>query len=339
MWKLFSVGTVLALLASSNIISAEAEQTKKNATKAAAKIALLCTGSVTDGGWNQLAKEACDVVKRETGATITVVQKVTQDVCGDELRAFAADGYDLAIAHGYEFLQPATEVASSGVQMKIAVSGADVVRPGIVTIDFDVSQASYQLGIIAARISKTGKLGFVGGAPIPSVKACFRGFVAGAKSIRSDISVAEAYTSWDEPVKSKQQTEAFFTQDIDMVFHVVDAASRGVFEAVLERNKRRPEQPVYVFGSVANQNANPICSPFTLGSAVIRLDKTFLQLARAVQEKTFTPGLIHENLARETCVTILNPLLLNTVLSAELQAEIAQAGQALASGAIRIPVE
>jgi basic membrane protein A and related proteins len=325
MWKLITL-SYLVLVLSSTLVAGEAQ-----------KIALLCTGSTTDGGWNQLAKEACDVVKQETGATITIVQKVTQDVCGDELRAFAADGYDLAIAHGYEFLQPASEVAGSGVAMKIAVSGADVSKPGIVTIDFDVSQASYQLGIIAARMSKTGKLGFVGGAPIPSVKACFRGFVAGAKSIRSDISITEAYTSWDEPVKSKQQTEAFFTQDIDMVYQVVDAASRGVFEAVRERNKRRPEQPVYVFGSVADQNANPICSAFTLASAVIRLDKTFLRLAQSVRDKTFKPELIHENLTRDTCVAVLNPLLLSTLLTPELRAELDKAGQAFRVGTLTIP--
>jgi basic membrane protein A len=302
------------------------------------KIGLLCTGSVTDGGWNQLAKEAIEQVKKDLKAEVSILQKVTQDKAGDELRAYAADGYDLVIAHGYEYLTPAAEVAA-GTKMKIAVSGADVARPGIVTLDFDVSQASYQLGVIAGTLTKTGKLGFIGGAPFPSVKACYRGFVAGAKSVRPDVTIAEAYTSWDEPVKSKQQAEAFFAQGIDLVYPNVDAASRGVFEAVKERNAKDPTMPVYVFGCVADHNANPICPGHTLASAVIRLDATFRAVAASVTDKSFAPGVVRENLARGTCVAVLNPKLIGGVLTAEIQSLVAKAGKDLIAGGIAIPAE
>lgn len=302
------------------------------------KIGLLCTGSVTDGGWNQLAKEGIEQVRKDLKAEVVVLQKVTQDRAGDELRTFAADGFDLVIAHGYEYLVPAAEVATT-TTMKIAVSGADVAKPGISTLDFDVSQASYQLGVIAGRMTKSGRLGFIGGAPFPSVKACYRGFLAGAKAVRPDVTVAEAYTSWDEPVKSKQQAEAFFAQGIDLVYPNVDAASRGVFEAVKERNARGPGDPVWVFGCVADHNANPHCPDHILASAVIRLDATFRAVADAVVAKTFTAGVVRENLARGTCVTVLNPRLVGGVLTAELQAQVAKAGEDLVAGRIVIPAQ
>ncbi len=303
----------------------------------AMKIGLICSGSVTDGGWNQLAKEAMDRVKASLGAEISVVQKVSQEASGDELRSYAADGFDLVIAHGYEFLTPAAEVAASGTKMKIAVSGADIEKPGIMTLDFDVSQASYQLGIMGATLSKTGKLGFVGGAPIPSVKACYRGFLAGARSVKANIVVVEAYTSWDEPVKSKSQTEAFFSQGIDIVYHDVDAASRGVFEAIKEHNEKNPQNPVYVFGCVADQNNNAICAAHTLACAVIRLDATFQKVAEAVKGNLFKPGIVQENLKRGTCVAVLNPMLTQTVITKELQEAVKTAGEALAKGTITIP--
>lgn len=304
------------------------------------KIALICSGSVTDGGWNQLAKEAIEQVKKDLKAEVSILQKVTQDKVGDELRAYAADGYDLVIAHGYEFLTPAAEVAAgTKAKMKIAVSGADVARPNIVTIDFDVSQASYQLGVIAGTMTKSGKLGFVGGSPIPSVKACYRGFLAGAKAVRADVTVAEAYTSWDEPVKSKAQAEAFFAQGIDLVYHDVDSASRGVFEAVKERNSKNPTSPVYVFGCVADQNSNAICQDYTLASAVIRLDKSFRMVADSVTANLFSAGVIRENLVRGTCVAVLNPKLVGGVLTKEIQSLVEKAGKDLLSGAIVIPAE
>lgn len=305
----------------------------------ALKIGLILAGSATDGGWNQLAADAIAQVKTKLGAQVSVIQKVTQDKAGDELRDYAADGYHLVIAHGYEFLNPAAEAAKTITKTKFAVSGADVAKPGIVTLDFDVSQASYQLGIIAGRMTKTGKLGFIGGAKFPSVIACYRGFAAGAKSVKPDVTVAEAYTSWDEPVKSKSQTEAFLGQGIDLVYQDVDSAGRGVFEAIREHNVKHPTAPVYVFGCVADQNANPICAPFTLASAVIKLDTTFIRLATAVRDGTFKPGVERENIALGTCVAVLNPMLIGSLLTPAIQAEVEEAGKKLAAGTITILAE
>jgi basic membrane protein A len=302
------------------------------------KVGLLCSGSTTDGGWNQLAKEGADSLKASIGAQVSIEQKVTADKAGDEMRAYAADGYDLVIAHGYEFLTAAAEAAAAGGTTRLAVSGADEARPGIVSIDFDLSQASYEVGILAARLSKTGKLAFIGGSKIPSVLACYRGFLAGAHSVRADASVRDVYTDWDQPEKSKAQAEALFHEGFDAVFHDVDAASRGIFEAVKEHNDVPGTQPVWVFGSCADQNANPICAQWTPASAVIRLDRTFLALAKSIQDKTFKPGVVKENLARGTCVLSLNQALLaNHTIPASVKDELAIADQKLISGAITIP--
>ncbi len=255
------------------------------------------------------------------------------------MRDFVANGFDLIIAHGYEFLNPAAEVAKTSPRTKLAVSGADVEKPGIVTLDFDLSQASYQVGILAAKLSKTGKLGFIGGAPFPSVKACYRGFLAGAKSVKADITAVEAYTSWDQPAQSKSQAEAFFDQGIDVIFHDVDAASRGIFEAVKERNAAKGAGSAWVFGSVADQNANPVCPEATPASAVILLDQAFLAVAKAVKDGSFKPGLLHEDIARGTCVIALNPALVGKLIPAEWQQLVSDAGRKLASGELKIPAQ
>lgn len=300
------------------------------------KVALLCTGSVTDGGWNQLAKEGIDKLAAKGGVKVTVLQKVAQDKAGDEMRSFAADGYDLVIAHGYEYLNPATEVAQAGGATKFAVSGADVARPGIVTIDFDVSHASYQVGIVAARLSKSGKLGFIGGAPFPSVKACYRGFVAGAKSVRPDVTVAETYTSWDQPQQSKAQAEALMQEGVDAIYANVDAASRGVFEAIAAQNAKKPGS-AWVFGCVADHNANPVCPDAIPASAVIKLENAFAHVLDSVKNRTFAPGVVRESLAAGTCVIVLNPKLIGSAITPAIQAEVDAAGAKLASGEIVIP--
>lgn len=298
-------------------------------------VALITAGSTNDGGWSQLAKEGIEQLAKQ-GAKTTVIQKVAADKAATELRDLSADGYQLVIAHGYEYLTPASEVAKTITTTKFAVSGADVARPGIVSIDFDVSQASYQLGIIAGRLTKTGKLGFVGGGKFPSVVACYRGFVAGAKSVRPEVTVAEAYSSWDNVAQNKAQAEAFIAQGIDQLYPDVDAASRGIYEAVKEHNIANPNQLVWTYGCVGDANANTAAGTWTLASAVIKLDNAFAHVAQMATDGSWKPGVVRENLATGTCVAVLNPELMKTVLTPALQAEVEAAGKALIAGTITI---
>lgn len=305
------------------------------ASDAPLRVGLILTGSATDGGWNQLAAQAAQRLVATGSAKVTVLQKVPQDKAGDELRDFVSEGYDLVIAHGYEYLNPAAEVATAGGKTKLAVCGADLAKPNLATYDFDVSQASYQLGVVAARMSRSGKLGFIGGAPIPSVKACYRGFLAGAMSVRPECTVAETYTSWDQPERSKAQSEALFAQGVDVIYQDVDAASRGVFEAVAEQTAAG--KTVWAVGCVANQNANPVCAQRMLGSAVIDLGRVFARLVQDVRTGQFKPGLHREDLASEVCVPVLNPSLVGTVIPAAVVEEADQAVKKLVVGAVVFP--
>jgi basic membrane protein A len=299
--------------------------------------ALICSGSTSDGGWNQLARDAMVDVAQRLGARLSVIQKVGTDEAANQMRAYASDGYALVIAHGYEFLVPAAEVAPSEPQTVFAVSGADEAKPHLTTIDYDLSEPSYQAGVLAALVSRSGHLGYIGGERIPSVLACERGFLAGAHRVRPDATVAEAYPGWDQPQAAKSQTEAFLHAGVDIVYQCVDAASKGVFEAIQEQDAQPGLPTAYVIGSIADQNANPICAAHTLASAVIRLDASFSSLATAVLAHQSAPGLIRENLARGTCQLVLNPALASDVISIPMHRAIEAAGHDLLSGAVTLP--
>jgi basic membrane protein A len=304
----------------------------------ALKIAVLSSGSATDGGWNQLAAEALTKIEKDMHVDGKFVEKVSPDKAPDLMHDLASQGYSLIIGHGYEFFTPAKEVAKTETDTHIAVSGSSDKDDHVASMDFDISQSCYQLGIIAAKVSKTGKIGFIGGERIPSLESCFRGLVAGAKSVNPKIEVLEAYTSWDKPEDSKSQTETYIHQGVDVIFQDVDAASRGVFEAVKEHNQQQAQSnPVYAFGSNSNQNGNPICSDYTLASAVIKLDKAFGEMATRVQTGRFVPGVIEENLTNGVCVTEINPKLSPAVITPEIQTLIDKAGQQITDGTIKIP--
>ena len=324
-----------AMLAFCMLMFSGAAGIRAAAIKGPLRIAFICSGSVTDGGWNQEGKNAILMVKKKLHAHISILEHISPVRAVDVMRSYAMRGYNLIIGHGYEFLIPAAQVAATAHETKFAVSGADTTKPGVLTLNFDLAQPSYQLGILAAMLSKTGKIGFIGGEAIPSVVACYRGFAAGAKSVNRTIKVAAAYTSWDQPALSKSQAQAFIQQGIDVIYQNVDAASRGVFEAVAQANTLG-HGPVYVFGSNSNQNNNRTCASYTPASAVIRLNRAFLRVAVQVKRGTFKPGVAPENLQNGVCVVVLNPKLIGSVITPTMQKAVAHARQELLAGKIKV---
>jgi basic membrane lipoprotein Med (substrate-binding protein (PBP1-ABC) superfamily) len=307
------------------------------------KVGLLVAGSTSDGGWNQLAQSSLESLAGQYHLDIRTRQNVTKDAAADALRQFDAQGFTFVVAHGYEYLEPVKELTDpskpNAIKMKVAVSGGDVDSPNFQSLAYDLAGASYQLGVVAAKVTHSKKLGFIGGAPFPTVTAMKRGFEAGAKSVDPSITVTTQYTGWDDPAKSKKQAEAFFNERIDVVMQNTDAASSGVFEAVKERNALAmgdAGNTVYTFGANADQNANTICPDFTLGSAVIHMDKAFANAVKQVQDGAFKGGIVKEDVANGVCTAVLNPKLSSGVLR-DMQPLIDDAAKKLSSGEVKIP--
>jgi basic membrane protein A len=311
------------------------------------KVGLIVTGSTADNGWNQLAGNSLTRLAGEQKISTQVLQNVKQDKAADAIRQFEAQGFGLVIAHGYEYLDAAKELTDpskpTAVKIKIAVSGGDVDKAPFESLLYDLAPASYELGVIAAKVSRTGKVGFIGGQPFPTVTAMQRGFEAGAKSVKPDIQVTAVYTdNWDNPAVSKQKAEGLIAAGVDVIMQNVDAASSGVFEAVKEYNQNPPQgllapEPVYTFGANSDQNDNKVCPNYTLASAVIKMDAAFGDAVKRVQDGSFKGGLIREDVANGRAVAVINPRLAGKVIDADTQKLVEEAAKKLAGGEIKIP--
>jgi basic membrane protein A len=309
------------------------------------KVGLVLFGSATDGGWSQMAKDALDKMAGPENLEVRVQQNVTEDKAADAIRQFDAEGFQLIIGHGHEALNAAKELTDPAkgnpVKAKLVVSGVGESNGNFQALDFDLAGASYQLGIIAGKVTKSGKLGFIGGDKSPAVQAMQRGFMAGAKSVNPNATFSDAWPGWDDPGAAKKAAEAFIAQGVDVIMQNVDSASRGVFEAVKEYNgsEDKPHAPVYTFGANSDQNGNAICGDYTLASAVIKMDLAFAPAIKAAKDGTFKGGVVSENLNNGVCAAVLNPKLTGKVINAETQKLVEDAAKKIASGEVTIPKE
>lgn len=291
------------------------------------RVALLTPGPISDGGWNASAYDGLQLIKKELGAEISNVQTGTPSEFVQGFRDYAEQGYDLVFGHGFEFQDPAMQVGKEFPNTAFVVSSGSVHAANVASMTFHLDQATYLAGIVAASLSKSGRAGCVGGIKLPVIRTTFDGFAAGAKSVKSDFVVAEAYTgSFEDVAAAKAATDALIAQGADFVLQNADAAGLGVFQAAGAKG-------VLAFGT--NRDQSDVAPETVLASATISIPKAFLQVAREVKDKKFTGRVLEEDLASGVIGFVVNPKLADRI-PVDVQKRVADAQQQIESGALKV---
>ena len=253
------------------------------------RVAMILPGSDTDKGWNQMAREGLDRIRSELGAETKIVTNVKSSEFGAQIDYFAAEGYHVIICHGGEFAQAVAQAVEKHPGVKFIVGGCPTEIAGAVPVEFLARDASYLVGVVAGHVTTTKAVGFVGAMAVPTLEACYDGMRDGVMGVDADVNVLPPLwtNSWDSPPLAKEKTESAINNgNADVVFQNVDAAARGVFEAVKEATQRG--RVVHAFG--CNSNQNDEAPEVILGSVVIDIQRAYTELAREAKDGTLESG-------------------------------------------------
>ena len=246
------------------------------------RVALLLTGPVSDDGWNASAQEGLLAIEREVGAQTAMVESLDKSKFEENFRQFAAQGYNLIIGHAYEFQDAALQVAPEFPKTTFLIIAGNVSAANVGSVHFRLEDATYVLGALAAKISKTGRAGLVGGEEIPSLKPGFEGFIAGAKSLNPTFEVTTKYVgNWHDVAMARELAEALIAQGADAIFQNADKAGLGVFQAAAAH------PGVIAFGS--NKDQNGVAPEVVLASAVIDVPAAVVRLGKVVKAGEYAP--------------------------------------------------
>ena len=291
------------------------------------KVGLLVSGSVDDGGWNQLGKQGLDEIAAKLGAK-TSYQLAQKSDMAQAFKNYARAGYQLIIGHGSEYGSAVQQVAPQFPETRFVVASSDVKGPNYTSIKFDLWQAAYLAGILAASVSRTGKAGQIGGESFAPVAQAFRAFGEGGKSYNPSFQVTTDYVgNWQNANKAKEQALAMIDRGADILFQNADAAGGGIFQAAREK------PGVLVIGSNADQT--PMAPEVVIASAVLGVPRAFLEVARDVKEGHLKNGFYVEDL-RGSVDVVINPKF-KTRIPAKARQAMDQAREELLAGRLTVP--
>lgn len=247
------------------------------------RVAMILPGSEVDGGWNQMAREGLDRIAKELGADTRLATHVKTSDFANQVAYFAGEGYDLVVCHGFEFEKAVAEAAPKHPRTAFVVGGYPQEIPGAASVEFLMREPSELAGVLAANVTRKKVVAFVGAMPVPTVKACSDGLDAGVRSSGvAGVRVLEPQwtQNWDAPQLAREKAEAVLGAGADVVYQNVDAAAKGVFEAV--RAASRPDAPAFAIG--CNRDQNALAPDVIVGSVVIDVPRAYFELAREARD-------------------------------------------------------
>ncbi|HLS47824.1 MAG TPA: BMP family ABC transporter substrate-binding protein, partial [Gemmatimonadales bacterium] len=163
------------------------------------RVALITPGSIADAAWNSAAYGGLLQIRDSLGAEISHVEALTSAAQEEALRTYARQGYDIIFGNGFEFQDPAERVAAQHPEPIFVVNSGSRAVGRVVPLVFRIEEATYLAGMVAGGITRSGRIGFIGGVELPPVRRGQDGWTNGARAVNPGvISRATYLNNWED---------------------------------------------------------------------------------------------------------------------------------------------
>ncbi|MFJ5765097.1 BMP family protein [Lysinibacillus sp. NPDC093210] len=216
-------------------------------------------GGVDDKSFNQSAWEGVQAYGKEhnlskgTGG-FDYLQSASDADYETNLNSLIRRDFNLVFGIGFMMADAVEAIAADNPDNHFALIDAEVKADNVVNVLFKEQEGAFLAGVAAAKMSKSGKIGFVGGVDIPVINRFEAGFVEGAKAVNPDIEIQRNYTgAFDKADLGKIAANSMYSSGVDIIFHAAGATGNGVFSEAKERKAKDPNANVWVIGVDADQ--------------------------------------------------------------------------------------
>ncbi len=208
------------------------------------------------GNWpngTPCGKPALNIVLRD-------IEPGTPNSIEPAMRAFAERGYDLIIGVGFAQAPIMERVAKEYPNIHFAIVDGVSELPNVASLVFKEHEGSYLVGMLAAKKSQTGTIGFLGGMDIGLIHRFEGGYEEGAHAVNPNIRVIQNYvgvtdSAWNNPGKGKELALAQIGKGADVIFTAAGNSGLGAFDAVEQAGKQNGRATHFVIGVDSNQSS------------------------------------------------------------------------------------
>jgi basic membrane protein A len=325
---------IVAAVAAIGILAGGAAYAGATATSSkVSKVGFASPAKQLDYGWNEQGYKAAKSAAASVGAQFQAITNIGYDKTDVILRQLIKGGAKFIVAHASGYDTIATRLAK---QYKVPMITYDVptnLTKGYVSyITTSSQEGSYLAGILAAKMTKTHKVGIVISAADDNWYKMSGGFAAGFRSVDKASKIFFATvspTGYDDAAGGKRVASSIIAQGADVLFTMGDNASFGYLQAI---ETAKVGHKVWMIGDIGDMT--PIDKNHVFLSSVLwDFTGTYKQAIKDIDAGTY--GTHGYNLdLKNGGISLLK----TKYIPAATWAAINAAKAKILSGAIKIPV-
>jgi len=304
-------------------------------------------GGLNDKSFNQSADTGIKRAQAEFGIEYKAIESKSKDDYESNFDALVSEGCQLVFGVGFQ-MQPAVQnIAAKYPDTNFAIIDAEVDLPNVQSILFKEHEGSFLMGVIAGKMSKTGKVGFIGGRDGDVIQRFESGFTAGVLSVNPEAGKGlqskdgEAYgvmvryaDDFADAAKGYEAAKQLYSAGCDVIYHAAGGVGLGLFKAAKEL--RDDGKDVWAIGVDMDQAVTvPEYASVLLSSMMKGVDAATYTATKEIVEGTFKGGKVTTLGLNEGGVGIAPSTNVNT--PQEVIDLVKQYEEAIKAGKIAVP--
>ncbi|HBY92494.1 MAG TPA: BMP family ABC transporter substrate-binding protein, partial [Chloroflexi bacterium] len=308
--------------------AAPAAQAPTAAPAGTFKMALVLTGPPDDNSWNEAGYNAIKAIEAK-GVEIAYSESVADADVARVLRQYSDQGFQMIVAHSFSFQDGTFQVASEYPNVNYAwAGGINRTAKNVADYDQPFYEAAYLVGIVAAHVSKSGKLGALYGFDIPVCHSMGEAMVLGAKTVNPNATLIQtAVGDWVDVAKAKEAALAQADAGVDYWIECGEGPALGAIEAAKQTGG-------YATGYVGDMSENGPDS--VIVNLVWDLEPLFTQMMNDTQDGTFNAPYYRFGVKEGALKLVYNPKLKDKVPQGALDG-IDASIKKIADGSLTVP--
>lgn len=197
-------------------------------------VGFIYVGPRQDYGWNQSHWDAARKIAKMDGVKVVEQENVPETAEVEKVMKsmIQLDGAKVIMATSFGYWDSVKKMAEANPDVLFTHIGA-IWKPGdpknVIGYRGYMEEPHYLCGIAAGRMTKTGKIGFIGSKPLYFIFNNCNGFILGARSVNPSVTCNVVITGdWNNPVKEAETTNSLIDQGCDVIIANVDSSKVSI---------------------------------------------------------------------------------------------------------------
>ena len=201
------------------------------------KAGFVYIGPTGDHGWTYSHDQGRKMLEEQSGGKVkTAFVESVQETADAErvFRDLAQKGNKVIFGTSFGYMNQMLKVAKAFPKTTFMHATGYKTAPNLGIYDVRTYEGAYMLGVVAGKMSKNNKVGYVASIPIPEVIRNIDAFTIGARSVNPKITTNVIWiNSWFDPGKEREAALALISQGCDVLMQNTD--SPAVVQAAQEK--------------------------------------------------------------------------------------------------------